>query len=62
MVIHLEVFLEAIKREEFGISCHMVLRGSFCVKLVLSMLFFAVLKQFFSIANDLVISVISIHE
>ena len=48
MVIHLEVFLEAIKREEFGISCYMILRGSFCVKLVLSMLFFAVLKQFFS--------------
>ena len=39
--------LEAIKREEFGISCRIILRGSFCVKLVLSMLLFAVLKQFF---------------
>lgn len=47
MVIHLEVFLEAIKREEFGISCYMILRGSFCVKLVLSMLFFFCFKAIF---------------
>lgn len=46
MVIYLEVILEAIKREEFDISCYSTLRGRFCVKLVLSTLLFAVLKHF----------------
>lgn len=49
-------FFEAIKREEFDISCYRILRGRFCVKLVLSTLLFAVLKQFFPNTNDILIS------
>lgn len=56
MAIHLEVFLEAIKNEEFDISCYRILRGRFCVKLVLSALLFAVLKQFLPNTNVILIS------
>ena len=56
MAIYLEVFLEAIKKEEFDISCYGILRGRFCVKLVLSTLLFAVFKQFFPRTNVILIS------
>lgn len=62
MVIYLEVILEAIKREEFDISCYSTLRGRFCVKLVLSTLLFAVLKHFPPQINAMLICFISIHE